>query len=256
MLHKGLIAGLALLLLSASPVLVNAQEDEGEGLQPVSVGAGVSFQSKYVWRGQVLTASDVMQVEANLTLFEMLTVGYWGNLDLEADNGSDDAFTEHDYYVDFTLPLDPLALSVGYIVYQYPTAGGAADDPEWSAEYYVGGALSLPVTDDVSVDPFITFYDDVDDGVGQYLELGVGSSINLVENVTFEPSVTFGYNSNQPIAGLADYHASWSVMTTSLGFDVALGDYISLTPAVNHNLSLDGQYGDSFFAGIGIAAEY
>lgn len=96
----------------------------------VSVSADLA--SAYVFRGATLNDGAVFQpgMEA---VAEGLTLGVWGNLDLDDYDGAleDGEFSEIDLYGSYEIPMDAISMSIGYTEYAYPGSGG---DPEVSTD--------------------------------------------------------------------------------------------------------------------------
>ena len=85
--------------------------------------------SAYVFRGTTYNDGVVLQPGLEVGGLGGLTVGTWGNLDLDDYDGAvaDAQFSEVDLYGSYALPCTLLDLSVGYTEYLYPSAGGDAD---------------------------------------------------------------------------------------------------------------------------------
>jgi len=128
----------------------------------VDFSASVDFASAYVFRGVTLNNGLVVQPGAEISGFLLpeeygsLAVGVWANYDLDDEDGDGSDFSEVDYYIIYTLPIEALDVSVSYTEYDYP-GGGPADKEvalslgkalgdtglygSFTANYGVGGAV-------------------------------------------------------------------------------------------------------------------
>ena len=90
-----------------------------ENIKPAwmpDIAGDITFETKYIWRGQNMVDDPVIQPSASVSKFGF-TASYWGNF---STAGSQRRWTEHDYTIDYTLSLDPLKFSFGHIFYIYP----------------------------------------------------------------------------------------------------------------------------------------
>lgn len=82
--------------------------------------------SAYVFRGVTFNDGAVLQPGLEVGGLGGLTVGTWGNLDLDDYDGAvaDGQFSEVDLYGSYALPCKLLDLSIGYTEYMYPMGAG------------------------------------------------------------------------------------------------------------------------------------
>jgi len=200
----------------------------------LSIGADVTFSSKYVWRGLLLTDGPVMQAGATVA-WKGLSLNLWGNLDLDDVNGNRGEFNEMDITLDYTHELiGPLSGSVGLVFYDFPNTPFNA-----TTEIYAG------LSADVLLQPSLTAYFDIDEADGVYLSLDVGHSFelpDLAENVSaaLDLSAGFGW-------GDADYNrfyfgaasSGFSDFHSSLSLPISLGEYVTVAPSVGYHCVLD-----------------
>lgn len=128
--------------------------------------------SAYVFRGVTLNDGAVLQPGLEVSGLGGLTIGVWGNLDLDDYDGSLEKgeFSEVDIYASYALPVDLFDLSIGYTEYTYPMGGNADREVGVSAGKSVG-----PV--DLVADVFYG----IDGGSEKslYVELSAGTAFEL-----------------------------------------------------------------------------
>ena len=241
-------------LLTTSIGLPNAYSNEAQKPDWVpDISGEVTFETKYIWRGQTLGDDPVIQPGASISDYGF-TFSVWGNY----DTGSLDRFTEWDYVFDYTFNigearelfgfskggefLDPLGISLGYTYYTFPNLDGDAYD---SHEFYVGLAY------DILLQPFITYYYDFDSGEGSYLEFGIGHSFDLGSEIESNIGITAGYNGSQ-----WGFDSSMSNLLFSGDMSIPLFEYFTISPNVNYSLALDDQYDSEFYGGVTVSVEY
>jgi hypothetical protein len=138
----------------------------------------------YVFRG--VTLNDGVVAQPGMTVSgKSCSLFAWGNLDLDDYDGRlvKNQFSEIDLGASYSLPVDMLDLSIGYLEYAYPN-GGAADRevnltlsakcplvPSLSINYGLDGALEKAL----------------------YLELGLAHTFALCPKGAFLLRTTLGY---------------------------------------------------------------
>jgi hypothetical protein len=209
---------------------------------------GLTFNSKYIWRGQNLVDGPVLQPEGSLS-YRGWTGAVWANYD--ADEG--DEWTEVDYTLDYATSLGPvtssleiLSASVGYTYYTFPPLRhhpevGVHDD---SHEVYAG--LSL----DTLLSPSLTVHYDFAQGDGVYYEFRVGHGFSLGgAKLSFGGSV--GYNDGQ-----WGYDPSLSAALLSVGLDVPVTKGLIWNASAAASVTLDSQYDDEEFFGTSVTFSF
>lgn len=205
-LSIGLCAG----ALAAMPLIASAEEAAKEPVGSV----GVDFSSAYVFRGITLNDGLVAQPSLEAGIFPGVTVGVWGNYDIDDYNGAldDGQFSEIDLYASYDIPVpcDVTSLSIGYTEYTYPQ--GAEADRE----------VSLSAGFDVPLAPSVAVYYGVDGAVDKniYVEGGVGHDLDLAEGVGLSLGATVGYlDPDEGDSGFSHYTvgASLSYSFVSVG---------------------------------------
>lgn len=158
--------------------------------------------SAYVFRGATFNDGVVLQPGLEVGGLGGLSVGVWGNLDLDDYDGAvmDNEFQEVDLYGSYALPCKIMDLSIGYCEYLYPSGGGAAD-----REVSVSAGKSAgPVDLGVGV-----FYG-VDGGIEKslYVEASAGSSMELGA-IALDLGATVGYaDPDSGESGFSNYTVS------------------------------------------------
>lgn len=195
------------------------------------------YVTSYIWRGQVLDHDSVVEPGVNLN-FNDLSVGYWGNWDVNNNDSLNSG--ESDYYVGLTHALtDYLTVGIGHTWYGFP---GAHTN---SREVYASITLpKLPLT------PTIFYAHDYDEGrinlitgerngASNYYSLTLSQSVPItlpyVEKygASLELSSIFGYVDHQWLAG-----RGWHI-TPSAGLKIPLAKNITVQPTIGYNFPLE-----------------
>jgi len=211
--------------------------DDADGL---SVSLDTTFNSKYVWRGLLLTDDPVFEPSISIA-WKGLSVNVWGNMDLTGVNGNRGDFNEVDVSVDYSMSLvGPLGGSVGMVFYTFPNTAFNS-----TTEFYAGLNLDVPLS------PSITAYFDVDEADGTYLTADIGHSFDLpqlADGVTWSLDLGLGFG-----WGSADYNrfyfggggSGWTDLHSSLSLPIQLGDHWTVTPSVGYHAVLDDDLRDA-----------
>jgi hypothetical protein len=161
---------LGLLLLSFASAALADEE------KVVTFGLSADYYSKYIWRGQNVDNSSVLQPTVSASAYGF-TGSLWSNLDLtnRSATAPDNAweFSEYDWTLDYTTTVPDnnwLSFSVGTIYYQFPNT-----HVDSTTEIYTG--FSLPT---VPLTPSFKWYRDVDEIKGSYFQFGVGQFFEKV----------------------------------------------------------------------------
>ncbi len=163
--------------------------------------AGVDVATAYVFRGATFNDGLVVQPGAKV-VNHGVTLGAWGNLDIDDYQGAvaDNQFSEVDLYGSYALPIDAVALSVGYTEYTYPGAEGEAD-----REVSVSLGFSVPTA------PSLALYYGVDGGIDKalYVEGALSHSLALAGGVSLTLGAAVGYvEPDEGEGGFSHYTAS------------------------------------------------
>ncbi|NIA15641.1 MAG: hypothetical protein GWP08_16380 [Nitrospiraceae bacterium] len=210
------------------------EADEAASDDGLSLSFDLAFNSKYLWRGLVLT-DDPVFVSSVTAEWKGFTVNVLGNLDLGDVNGNQGDFNEIDVTTDYSTDLvGPLSGSVGMVFYTFPNTDFAS-----TTEFYAGLGLDVPLQ------PSVTAYFDVDAADGVYLTTDFGHSFELPklsDTVTWSLDLGAGFgwgsgNYNEFYFGVSG--SGWTDFHGSLGVPISIGDHITVTPAVSYYAVLD-----------------
>lgn len=206
--------------------------------------ASVDIMSNYVWRGQKLSNSWVVQPSVGIT-YGGFGANIWGNYDsdrFEADSSDSGhgEFSEVDFTLNYTHAIDKLTLTAGYIYYAFE---GAND----TQEVYLTAAY------DTLLKPALSVYYDYDEGHGAFIVVSLGHSFALPKNMSLNLGALASYNINNKIMGFDEdgddfsnfYHAEVSSSLT-----IPVTKAISVTPKVAYSFALsdDSKDGISGFS--------
>ena len=228
--------------------------------QAADVSTYVDFASAYVFRGVTLNNGFVMQPGAEISGFPIdeaygsLAIGIWANYDIDAidNNGSD--FSEIDYYLSYTLPIEVLDVSVAYTEYTYPEGGNADKEIALSLgsaigtnglyasvgfNYGVGGAIEKDL----------------------YIEAALDYEMELSDALSASAGVTVGYLVSD--GGESGFHNA----TASVGLGYALNDNWSIGAGLTYVAQLDSDvladatpaaagYDVNLLASVGISCDF
>ncbi len=203
---KKMITGVAAVALMASSVVMAADVD-----------VTVDVASAYVFRGDTLNDGPVIQPGLEVALPYGLTLGVWGNFDLDDYDGAleDNQFSEIDIYLEYALPIniDGLDVSIGYTEYTYPGAEGKAD-----REFGLGFGYDFDF-----FEVGLGLFYGVDGGIDKdfFAELSVGTSYELPEGVLLDLGAGIGYlNPDEGESGFSGYELSAGLSYGILGASV------------------------------------
>lgn len=248
--------------------------EKSEKLPEVSISQ--AFLTKYIWRGWNLGDEPVMQDDFSLSWYG-LTLDLWTNYtlnnDKEKDSGRYQEFTEIDYTISYEFNVgeaaeffsvdvpeivEPIGISGGYIYYTFPNV-------DWSDKFFDSHEVFLGASYDTFLSPSFTWYWDVGRGKGNadgggngsYFEFGISHTFDLGDSgASLTAGMTTGIINEQwtDKTGMGD-------MVFSLGLDVPLLNYFTVTPNLAYSVILDRDtYNDAadneFYGGITITFGY
>lgn len=199
--------------------------------------ASVGVFSRYVWRGQVLSTSAVIQPTVGIT-YGGFSANLWGNLDpdvKEATGEGEDsdslAWTETDLTLSYSHTFfEKLAVGAGYIYY------GLEGIPDSQDVYLSVGYATI-------LNPTLTLYYDFDEGDGGFATLAISQPIPVVKDkIEIVPSLTLGVNLGSKVMG---YDENGDTFTGLYYGEVAVATSIPLAAGV----SIDPKIGYDFALG-------
>ncbi len=151
-----------------------------EDAEPVG-SASLDLATAYIFRGATVTDTFVAQPAFKAEVLPGITLGAWGNMDLDSDGGRyrEREFSEIDLTASYAIPIEGPSLSLGYIEYLYPHADVGPD-----RELFVSLGL------DVLLQPAVTAYWGVDGIVHRelYAEASISHSFDLVGGLALDLS--------------------------------------------------------------------
>jgi hypothetical protein len=154
--------------------------------------ASVDIMSNYVWRGQKLSNSWVIQPSVGIT-YGSFGANLWSNYDSDrAEATSSDTghgeFTETDLTLNYSFSVNKFNFVAGYIYYALE---GAND----TQELYLSGGY------DTLFKPTLTLYYDFDEGNGAFIAASIGHSFEASKGITLNLGASASYNINNKVMG-------------------------------------------------------
>jgi uncharacterized protein (TIGR02001 family) len=215
-MKKRVVGLLAVVGICMSGSMVSFSEAKGY-LEDLGITASgtLDYASKYMWRGYTIDQDPVVQPGFSLAA-KGFTVSYWSNMAI-ANRDASTLSNEVDMTVSYTLPLGPVALTLGHVSYNYT---GILSDTK---EVFAGLALNnLPVAVAVSA------YSDYDAIVGNYVSLDLSKDLPVTSDITATIAGHYGqYFSYGTIDNGSDY-------ALSMKCGVPLTSVVSLTPSITY----------------------
>jgi len=214
---------------------------EAQEEQTFSAEISASYYNKYIWRGQNLNDTSVLQTNVSGSAYGF-SGSIWSNIDLTNDSQSapDNAgeFSEIDYALDYSQSISKVGVSLGVIHYLFPNTPFQS-----TTEIYGGVGFDIPLA------PAITWYRDVNAVDGSYIQITAGHTFEKIEawssgcdvGLSLSGSLAFagsGYNSGY--FGINE--TKFNDLTFSIGVPFNL-KHVTLTPSVSFSTMLDEQIG-------------
>ena len=107
---------------------VSSSGAPSDWVKDLSLSANSTFNTKYVWRGLAVVDQPVWQPDWTVG-YGPVSFNWWGNMDItrwgeHAGYGNQRGeFTEIDYTIDVSVPVNIFTLSGGYVAYTFPHTG-------------------------------------------------------------------------------------------------------------------------------------
>jgi hypothetical protein len=195
-----------------------------------SGSASVDVMSNYVWRGQKLSNSWVVQPSVAIA-YGAFGANIWANYDSDSKIDEGDGhgeFTETDLTLSYTRSLDKWTFGAGYIYY---ALNGANDTQE----------VYLSASYDTFLKPTLTAYYDFDEGNGAFIVASIGHSLELMKSVTLNLGASASYNVNNKVMGFNDKGDDFSnfynaELSSSLNIPVTKA--VTITPKIAYSFPL------------------
>lgn len=225
--------------------------------QAADVSAYVDFASAYVFRGVTLNNGPVMQPGVEVSGFPIdeqygsLAVGIWANYDLQKVGGEGRDFSEIDYYLSYSLPVETLDVSVGYCEYDYPNS---LDDNDRELSLSIGSALGTN-----GLYASISMYYGIDGAIDEdlYIEGALDYEMELSDALSASAGVTVGYLETDGAENDGFHNA-----TASVGLGYAIDENWSVSGGLTYIAKLDdavldaADYNVDFVASVGVACDF
>jgi hypothetical protein len=195
--------------------------------------ASVDLMSNYIWRGQKLSNSWVLQPSVGIN-YGSFGASIWSNYDsdrTEAASGglsSRGKITETDITLTYTHSIDKLTLAGGYIYYALE---GANDTQE----------IFITASYNTILNPSLTVYYDYDEGNGAFIVLGVGHAFPILKDIGVKLGASASYNIRNKVMGFDSGGKRFSnFYNAEISASVAIPLYkdISITPKIAYSMPL------------------
>lgn len=221
-------------------VLISAAGLYAEEIKPAGF-ASADVMSRYVWRGQVLSNSWVVQPSVGIT-YGAFGASIWANYDsdstVDEGSGSSDSHsevTETDITLSYTRTIDKWTFGAGYIYYAF---SGAPDTQE----------AYLSVSYNTLLNPTLTAYWDFDEGQGGFVIASISHVFDLGKGLGLKLGASASYNINNKVMGFdknGDDFSNFYTGEVSAALTVPITKYLSVTPKVAYSFSLSDDATDA-----------
>lgn len=225
-----------------------------------SGSASVDVFSNYVWRGQKLSNSWVIQPSVGIT-YGVFGASIWSNYDSDSkiDEGdSHGEFNETDLTLSYTRSTGKWTFGAGYIYY-------ALNNANDTQEFYVSAGY------DMLLQPALTVYYDFDEGNGAFILASIGHSFEIAKDTNLNFGASAGYNIKNKVMGFdkdgKDFSNFYNAELSS-SLDIPIWKSLSITPKIAYSFPLsndakeairsisdDGDK-DIFYGGINISLSF
>lgn len=222
---------LMFLLQAVFTVSVFAAEPE------VSGTASVDIMSNYVWRGQKLTNSWVIQPSVGIT-YNGFGANLWSNYDSDSniDEGDDHGeVSETDLTLNYSFSVDKWNFGLGYIYYALT---GAND----TQEIYLSTSYST------LLNPTLNIYYDYDEGDGAFIIASISHSLEVFKDISLDLGASASYNINNKVMGFdedGDDFSNFYNGEASAALNIALTKALSITPKIAYSFPLSNDAKDA-----------
>ena len=190
----------------------------------------VDVLSNYVWRGQKLSNSWVVQPSVGIT-YGGFGANLWGNYDSDStiDEGNDHGeFTETDITLNYSHSIEKLTLTAGYIYY---ALSGFND----TQEVYVSAGY------DILLNPALTVYYDFDEGNGAFIVASIGHSFEVSQGINLNLGASASYNIKNSVMGVdkdgKDFSNFYNAELSS-SVNIPVWKAVSVTPKIAYSFPL------------------
>jgi len=202
-----------------------------------SGSASVDVMSNYVWRGQKLSNSWVVQPSVAIT-YGVFGANIWANYDsdskIDEGNGHGE-FNETDLTLSYTRSMGKWTFGAGYIYY----ALNAANDTQ---EIYLSASY------DTLLKPTLTAYYDFDEGNGAFIVASIGHSIEVAKGINLNLGASASYNINNKVMGFdkgGDDFSNFYNAELSSSLNIPVWKAITVTPKIAYSFPLSDDAKDA-----------
>lgn len=224
--------------------------------QAAEVSTYVDFASAYVFRGVTLNDGFVMQPGAEISGFPIdeaygsVAIGIWANYDIN-DIGYGEEFSEVDYYISYSLPVEIIDIGLTYTNYDYP--GGAGGDSDQEITLSLGSAIGTN-----GLYASVSFNYGVGGAIEDdlYIQGALDYEMELTDALSASAGVTVAYLvSDTGSDGFND-------ATASVGLGYALNDNWSINGGLTYIAQLDDEvlsdddYDVDLVASVGVSCDF
>ncbi|MEI6892052.1 MAG: TorF family putative porin [Pontiella sp.] len=205
----------------------------------VEATAEIALVSAQVWRGQVQNEDFVIQPQFTISS-KGVSFNVWGNYNFSQNYaGVDNAMNEFDFSLAYTLPLDlnDISFDLGVINYQFPANGD--EQGKATTELFVAAHI-LTFRDYVI--PSVTFYGDIKEVDGTYIQFDVVAPYRVSEYLYLEAGISTGWGSgsyNKAYWGIDGGHKGFNDYNFFGTASYEVSDQFS----VSVNMTYTGVYG-------------
>lgn len=192
--------------------------------------ASVDLMSNYVWRGQKLSNSFVIQPSVGIN-YGVFGANIWANYDSDSKVDEGDGhgeFTETDITLNYTRSIDKWTLGAGYIYY-------ALNNGNDTQELY------LFATYETLLNPTLTVYYDYDEGDGAFIVASVSHSLGITKDIALNLSASASYNINNKVMGFdanGDDFSNFYNAEILCSVNIPIWKSISISPKVAYSFPL------------------
>jgi hypothetical protein len=192
--------------------------------------ASADVMSNYVWRGQKLSNSWVVQPSAGIT-YGVVGASLWANYDSDSKVDEGDGHgevSETDFVLSYSRSLDKLTLGAGYIYYAF---SGFNDTQE----------VYLNASYDALLKPALALYYDFDEGNGAFVIASVGHSFPMPGNIALNLGASASYNINNKVMGFdedGDDFSNFYNGELSSSLTIPVYKALNVTPKIAYSFPL------------------
>jgi len=197
-----------------------------------SVSTGVF--SAYVWRGQKLSNSYVVQPSVEVS-YGGFNFNFWSNID--SDYNDEFEHTETDLTLEYDHNVDRFNISAGYIYY-------ALDSVQDTQEVY------LSIGYDIIFTPTLTIYYDFEEGDGGFVTFSVSHPIQM-KKILLNLGASVSYNLNNRLMGTdknGDEFSNFYNGEFSASLSIPVSNTVSIEPSIGYSFPLSNDAEDALHA--------